>query len=81
MFSYSINSNDIISIGTNSFMYKQSSLRVQTLSGHISLTLLWFFVNLQFSLHYYIRECYQITAVQSQFVSNFIVMVAQAWYQ
>jgi len=50
-----IRNSDIISVGTDSFAYGQSSLRVWILSGHILPTLLCFFMNLSwlYPFHYY----------------------------
>ena len=74
-----ISNGDVIPIGTNSFMYGESLLWVQTLSGYISLALLGFFLNYldtDSSLFTITLGVYQIMAVWNQFVLNFIIMVA-----
>ena len=61
---------------SHSFMYRQSLLRVQT----ISQTQLCFFMNylVSFLITFTLGECYHIMVAYSQFVSNFIVMHGSA---
>ena len=69
-----IRNSDVNTIQTNSFVYRQSSLRVQTLNGHDLLILLRFVLSLK---RYFADTYYQIMAVCIQFVLRFVTMVAR----
>ena len=70
-----IRNSDVNTIQTNSFVYRQSSLQVQTLNGHDLLILLCFvWISLK---RYFADTYYQIMAVCIQFVLRFVTMVAR----